>query len=252
MIKMNKSKKIIIGILVALIICVCIVISICFYQKSNTNKVSINIDNEYIGSRAEQIGKAVKINGKVYYDTGKISKELRCGVMDGKITSNVEDTEIPSEDNQSNFKGEYDYQYSADNKVEVFLDNEWHIFETNQSEFIISVYDKSMQTDNKIKKILDKSEMDGYDCDIYAYDVNVNITIDGEDMTLRDALLQNKITMEEIIKKAKEDIPNPIIYKDGGSIEYKYDSYTIIKLNTLEGNRDVYIGMPGMNINDII
>lgn len=248
---MNKSKKIIIGILVLLIICICLVTSIYFYQKSDKDKINMNVDDQYIGSQAEQIGKAVKINGKVYYDIGKTSKEIHCGMMDGKITSNVESTEIPSEDNQSNFQGEYDYQYSANNKIDILIDNEWHIFEANQSEFYISVYDKSMKTDNKIDTIIDKSEMDKYNYNIYAYDVSVNITVNGEDMTLRNALLQNKITMEEIITKAKEDIKNPIVYDDGGSTEYKYDLYTIIKLNTLEGNKDVYIGMQEMSINNI-
>ena len=32
------------------------------------------------------------------------------------------------------------------------------------------------------------------------------------------------------------------MYKDGGSILYKYDNYAIIKCHTLEGNRDVYNG----------
>ena len=41
------------------------------------------------------------------------------------------------------------------------------------------------------------------------------------------------------------------MYKDGGSIIYKYDNYTIIKFHTLDGNRDVYIGNKNMDINDL-
>ena len=46
----------------------------------------------------------VMVGGKLYYDTGKESTiNGRCGVMDGKITSTVDGSEIPTKDNQSNF-----------------------------------------------------------------------------------------------------------------------------------------------------
>lgn len=65
-------------------------------------------------------------------------------------------------------------------------------------------------------------------------------------MSLRNALLENKITMNEIIAKANQDLRNEKItgdtYKDGGSQVYHYGNYTIIKYHTIEGNRDVYIG----------
>lgn len=41
------------------------------------------------------------------------------------------------------------------------------------------------------------------------------------------------------------------MYKEGGSKEYHYDNYTIIKMHSLDGNRDVYIGVPNMNLNDL-
>lgn len=34
-------------------------------------------------------------------------------------------------------------------------------------------------------------------------------------------------------------------------VRYIYNDYTIIKCNTLNGNRDVYIGSKDMNINDL-
>lgn len=43
----------------------------------------------------------VRIDGKLYYDTGRESiMDARCGTMDGEITSTVDGTEIPTEDNQ--------------------------------------------------------------------------------------------------------------------------------------------------------
>lgn len=61
--------------------------------------------------------------------------------------------------------------------------------------------------------------------------------------------------MNEIIAKANQDEKaekiKTNIYKDGGSMEYHYENYTIIKCHTLNGNRDVYIGTKDMNINDL-
>lgn len=107
----------------------------------------------------------------------------------------------------------------------------------------------------KIYTILDKSETTKYNYTIYGYDGSASIKIDGKDYSLRDALLQNKITMEEIIAKANKDLEDQKIsgdmYKDGGSMIYKYDNYTIIKCHTLDGNRDVYIGTKEMTLNDV-
>lgn len=105
---------------------------------------------------------------------------------------------------------------------------------------------------NKIYAILDKSETNKYNYTIYAYDGSVNIKIDGKEYSLKEALLENKITMEEIIQKANKDFPNAVSYDDGGSKEYHYDNYTIIKCHTLNGNRDVYIGTKDMTLNDVL
>lgn len=41
------------------------------------------------------------------------------------------------------------------------------------------------------------------------------------------------------------------MYKDGGSMEYSYDNYTIIKFTTFSGNGDVYIGTKNLKLTDI-
>ena len=41
------------------------------------------------------------------------------------------------------------------------------------------------------------------------------------------------------------------MYKDGGTMMYWYGTYTIIKSNSLDGNKDVYIGIPEMNLNSV-
>ena len=44
----------------------------------------------------------IRVNGKLYYDTRRESTiSEHCENMDGEITSTVDETEIPTEDNQS-------------------------------------------------------------------------------------------------------------------------------------------------------
>lgn len=65
-----------------------------------------------------------------------------------------------------------------------------------------------------------------------------------------------KRTIEEIIAKVNQDEKDGKIkadmYKDGGSVEYHYENYTIIKCHTEDGNRDVYIGTKDLKLNDVI
>lgn len=51
-------------------------------------------------------------------------------------------------------------------------------------------------------------------------------------------------------KKGQENLKDEV-YKDGGSMEYHYDNYTIIKFATLSGNGDVYIGTKNLRLTDI-
>ncbi len=118
--------------------------------------------------------------------------------------------------------------------------------------FEIFFYDKQPQSDIKAHKIVDKNKTDKYNYDVYMYDGSVNIRLDGKDYSLKEALLENKITMDEIIAKANKDFPNAVSYDDGGSMEYHYENYTIIKCHTLDGNRDVYIGNKDLKLNDVI
>ena len=106
---------------------------------------------------------------------------------------------------------------------------------------------------NKTKRINNK-ELDRYhtDYDLYYYGIDeVKITINNKTMLLQEALKSGNITLDGLIIKANKDIPNARMYRDGGSMEYHYDDYTIIKMHKLDGNRDVYIGTKDMTINDV-
>ena len=73
----------------------------------------------------------VMADGAMYYDTGRESAVTgRCGVMDGEITSAVAQTEVPSENNQSNFGAGYGYQWGPEEgTLEVCIDGKWMVFE---------------------------------------------------------------------------------------------------------------------------
>ena len=46
-------------------------------------------------------------------------------------------------------------------------------------------------------------------------------------------------------------LPIANYYKDGGSAEYNYGDYKVIKCHTLDGNRDVYICDSNTTLNDL-
>lgn len=104
-----------------------------------------------------------------------------------------------------------------------------------------------------VKITYDGTILESYPAQVKA--TKIEIKIDDKEYSLKDALLESKITMEEIIQKANKDLDNNKItgdmYKDGGSMIYQYDTYTIIKCHTIEGNRDVYIGTKEMTLNDV-
>ena len=125
---------------------------------------------------------------------------------------------------------------------------------TTDSRFKIEFNDE--QTNKEIVDVLKKGENNKYNYNIYSYKGTVDIEINDKKMSLRDALINNEISVEEILEKAQKDaFEDKIIFGDhfldGGSTIYIYDDYAIIKLNTLDGNNDLYIGVPSMNINDL-
>ncbi len=69
----------------------------------------------------------VMVDGIVYKDTGYIDSMIKCGNMDGEITSFVRG-QLPSENNQSNFGTGYGYQRSVEGQVIVVIDDQWRIF----------------------------------------------------------------------------------------------------------------------------
>ncbi len=130
-------------------------------------------------------------------------------------------------------------------------------------EFSLVFYQKTNIRPKQKEVIISKGEVDNIDYDVYAFEghVAINLNSNNSELTensisLREALLQGKITVNEIIAKANKDLEEKKItgdmFKDGGTMIYNYESYTIIKYHTIDGNRDVYIGTKDLKLSDLI
>ena len=107
---------------------------------------------------------------------------------------------------------------------------------------------------NQRKDLGIKTVFDAGDYLVRTFGGDVLIVIDGDMVyNLEDALNKKVITSNDILEQAKIDMKYGIcegrFYKDGGSIEYGYNDFTILKLNRLSGDKDLVIGMRGQIIN---
>lgn len=122
-------------------------------------------------------------------------------------------------------------------------------------EFELSV----KESENKKKnKILNNQELDKWnsDFDLYYYGLEeVNIFVDNKTMSLEEALRSGKMTIDGILAKANQDVSDGKIksemFKDGGTTEWYYEDYNIVKKHTLNGDRDVYILRSDLKNRDI-
>jgi len=101
-----------------------------------------------------------------------------------------------------------------------------------------------------IKEIYDAGD---YKIKTFGGDVSIILTGGDAVYSLEDALNRKVVTPDDLLSQAKMDSKYGIciegLYSDGGSIEYCYytpnKQYTILKLNTLDGQKDLIIGMGG-------
>lgn len=247
---MNKSIKIVIGILIIIIISVLGIFFAKDYIFKETTKESESKTDEPINENNNEDCSFYGVvkesdSNHILVQPNEGEKERKSSNLISVSLENNNDMIYPLESNvKITYNGIILETYPAQIKaIKIEL--------KSADDFTIKVYNKVQETSEKIHTIIDKTETNKYDYNVYSYDANVNIVINGEEISLRQALLQNKITMDEIIKKANKDIKNPIMYKDGGSMEYHYDLYTIIKMHNLDGNRDMYIGVPELTLNEV-
>ena len=82
-----------------------------------------------IPPRTDAVTRAVMVDGELYYDTGEVITVGRCGVMDGRITSTVEQNELPAQDGQSNFGIGWEYQWVGPYNFDIPMEDGWRRFQ---------------------------------------------------------------------------------------------------------------------------
>ena len=133
----NITMKKILSLSIALIMVMALVGCNTVPDSGSTGKSEPITDNDNQQKESLQwdLIPMVMIEGELYFDTNTVITEPRkCGVMDGETTSEVSDTETPTENNQSNFGTGFEYQFVGDGKVDIFIGDNCSRFEAKIEE----------------------------------------------------------------------------------------------------------------------
>ena len=215
---------------------------------NNKKKYSIRVVNYTKEGKALIADLYTNENGKIegYFDS---KRDIRYSSYENnKIVKKVFDN-IEKEEQEENtiivLKGE--------NIDELYLlrYNKKDISVEYNSEYTLNITRKEDDSNIKRELITDKNFEQKHGYNVYYYGVEkVKVLQNGKEVDLKEAILKDNAIMEKIVLKAEKDtglgiVKNYGMYKDGGTEEYEYDSYNIIKSNRLAGensrNRDVYI-----------
>lgn len=112
----------------------------------------------------------------------------------------------------------------------------------------------NLNTEEKVRYVIMKDE-DGDEYKIYYYGIDYAfITVGNNTYDFEQAILTGALTLDEILDDMELDATlndgGTKIYRDSGSKKYFNDSYSIIRCNTIDGNRDIYIGKNNMEYED--
>ena len=93
-------------------------------------------------------------------------------------------------------------------------------------------------------------------CAIYYYGLEgMEVTVEEQTMSLQHALAVGAVSAEYLLEQAEADAKagtcQRVVYKDGGSKLYRYEDYALLKMNTLSGDRSLYVGTPDLSPNEI-
>ena len=215
---------------------------------NNKKKYSIRVVNYTKEGKALIADLYTNGNGKIegYFDS---KRDIRYSSYENnKIVKKVFDN-IEKEEQEENtiivLKGE--------NIDELYLlrYNKKDVSVEYNSEYTLNITRKEDDSNIKKELITDKNFEQKHRYNVYYYGVEkVKVLQNGKEVDLKEAILKDNAIIEKIVLKAEKDtglgiVKNYGMYKDGGTEEYEYDNYNIIKSNRLAGensrNRDVYI-----------
>ena len=211
-------------------------------QNEINNNTSTNIQNSFVGTVLEETTTYMVVEPNQDEQERKTADKIIINYG----TDHIDYLYGKGRKVVINYKGAIKETYPAQINTDSILVNGYEDFELT--------IEKASNTDTK--KILSSTELykDDYDYNLYYYGLDkVNVTVDNKTMSLEEALRSGKMTLDGMIIKALKDYPFPqhISYDDGGSMEFHYQDYAIVKFHTIEGKRDVYIGIPEMRIHDV-
>lgn len=96
---------------------------------------------------------------------------------------------------------------------------------------------------NEVKTVVKKNDKISFN--IYAVGMDFKIKLDGKEYSVADAISNGLLDENKLFDKIEKDKESnkckSKMYKDGGTLEYLYNDYTIIKFNSLDGKEDMYI-----------
>lgn len=103
----------------------------------------------------------IKVDGKLYYDSGKVSDITpRCGTLDGELKQVGAEHEIPQNDNECNFEGAAGYQNATSITKEILINGEWVIFKLfDDPELDMSIFKYCFYLKGKSPNVEKESEI---------------------------------------------------------------------------------------------
>jgi len=111
------------------------------------------------------------------------------------------------------------------------------------------VYERESEDSEEVKTVYKYVESEEITYDVNTIGGEVKIVIDEEEYSLKDALENGVISPKDILDQVELDrkyrVCKSTSYWDG-SIEYYYDDYTILKMNDILHNSNLYIGFPSV------
>ena len=99
------------------------------------------------------------------------------------------------------------------------------------------------------KKIVSRSIFFEDSYNVYLYNGELKIIINNTEYNLYEALKSDKLTMQDIVSKIKNEAKKSNEWDDGGSALYDMESFKVLKYKTISGNKDLYIGSNELNYN---
>ena len=108
----------------------------CGKDKSlNVTDITDDLESEYqLSDEKQDMIPMVMVNDVIYLYTGHDREvEERRDAFDGEITSEVDGSEKPTANDQSNFGTGYGYQYGPiEGMIDIYMNDKWQVFATEK------------------------------------------------------------------------------------------------------------------------